>query len=71
MHRRLLLAGALALTAILSAVPAATTAVGTDSTALRNAVTVGGIMAHETALQAIASANPVDGVPTRAAGTPG
>ncbi len=70
-QRRLLLVGALALTAILSAVPAATTAVGSDSTALRNAVTVSGIMAHETALQAIATANPVDGVPTRAAGTPG
>jgi len=71
MNRRLLLVGALALTAILSAVPAATTAVGSDSTALRNAVTVSGIMAHETALQAIATANPVGGVPTRAAGTPG
>jgi hypothetical protein len=44
---------------------------GTDSAALRNAVTVSRIMTHETALQAIASANPVDGVPTRAAGTPG
>ena len=38
-----------------------------DSTALRNAVTVGGILAHEQALQAIANANGG----TRAAGTPG
>jgi Zn-dependent M28 family amino/carboxypeptidase len=71
MHRRFILAGALALTAILSTVPAATTAVGTDTTALRNAVTVSGIMSHETALQQIATQNPVNGVPTRAAGTPG
>ena len=40
---------------------------GVDSTALRNAVTVNGILAHEQALQAIANANGG----TRAAGTPG
>jgi Zn-dependent M28 family amino/carboxypeptidase len=38
-----------------------------DSTALRNAVTVNGILSHEQALQAIANANGG----TRAAGTPG
>jgi len=40
---------------------------GTDTSALRAAVTVGGVLAHEQALQAIANANGG----TRAAGTPG
>ncbi len=40
---------------------------GTDTSALRNAVTVDGILAHERAFQAIANANGG----TRAAGTPG
>ena len=40
---------------------------GTDTSALRAAVTVGGILAHEQAFQAIADANGG----TRAAGTPG
>ncbi len=40
---------------------------GTDTSALRAAVTVGGILAHENAFQAIADANGG----TRAAGTPG
>ena len=40
---------------------------GTDTTALRNAVTVNGILTHENAFQAIADANGG----TRAAGTPG
>ena len=40
---------------------------GTDTSALRNAVTVDGIVAHERAFQAIADANGG----TRAAGTPG
>ena len=43
------------------------TAVGPDTTALRNAVTVAGVMEHEQALQAIANANGG----TRASGTPG
>jgi Zn-dependent M28 family amino/carboxypeptidase len=47
--------------------PLSSTAVGTDTTALRNAVTVAGIMEHEAALQAIADANGG----TRASGTPG
>ena len=40
---------------------------GTDTSALRDAVTVDGILAHEDAFQAIANANGG----TRAAGTPG
>src|SRR6187551_3840411 len=48
-----------------SAASAAPTA--TDTSALRNAVTVNGILKHEKALQQIANAN--DG--TRASGTPG
>jgi Zn-dependent M28 family amino/carboxypeptidase len=47
--------------------PLSSTATGTDTSALRNAVTVGGIMAHQTALQNIANANGG----TRASGTPG
>lgn len=60
-----------ALVAALVAVPAATTAVGTDTSRLRDAVTVSGIKAHEKAFQKIANQNKVDGVPTRASGTPG
>jgi Zn-dependent M28 family amino/carboxypeptidase len=47
--------------------PLSSTAVGPDTTALRNAVTVAGIMEHEAELQAIANANGG----TRASGTPG
>jgi Zn-dependent M28 family amino/carboxypeptidase len=47
--------------------PLSSTAPPTDSTSLRNAVTVAGIMEHQTALQAIADAND----DTRASGTPG
>ena len=68
MHKRFLIAAAFALVAILSAVPAATTAVGTDTKKLRDAVTVAGIMGHEQALQAIAERATAA---TRAAGTPG
>jgi Zn-dependent M28 family amino/carboxypeptidase len=57
---------AAALTALVLA-PLSSTAVGTDTTALRNAVTVDGVMEHEAALQAIADANG----DTRASGTPG
>ena len=56
---------ATALLAAASIAPA--TSAGTDSTALRTAVTVEGIMEHERALQAIADAN--DG--NRASGTSG
>ncbi|HXV56906.1 MAG TPA: M28 family peptidase [Gaiellaceae bacterium] len=47
--------------------PLSSTAVGTDTTALRNAVTVAGVMEHEAELQAIANANGG----TRASGTSG
>jgi len=47
--------------------PLSSTATPTDSTALRNAVTVAGIMEHQSAFQAIADAND----DTRASGTPG
>ena len=56
-----------ALIAVVVSVSPATPAVGTDSSALRNAVTVGGILVHENALQNIANANGG----TRASGTPG
>ncbi|HZC28179.1 MAG TPA: M28 family peptidase, partial [Gaiellaceae bacterium] len=53
----------------------ASAATPTDSAALRDAVKVGddktGIKRHLKQLQVIADANPVDGVPTRATGTPG
>ena len=60
----LLLATAIAALAL---PPLSSTAVGPDTTELRNAVTVTGVMAHEQALQAIANANGG----TRASGTPG
>ena len=65
MPRKLLL---LAAAVIALALPTlSSTAVGPDTTALRNAVTVAGVMEHEQALQAIANANGG----TRASGTPG
>jgi Zn-dependent M28 family amino/carboxypeptidase len=67
MKRRLAVTAALSLVALLVAVPAATTAAGPDTSQLRNAVTVDGVMAHEQALQNIANANGG----TRASGTPG
>jgi Zn-dependent M28 family amino/carboxypeptidase len=63
--RKLLLLAAAALALALPTL--SSTAVGPDTTALRNAVTVAGIMEHEAALQAIANANGG----TRASGTPG
>jgi Zn-dependent M28 family amino/carboxypeptidase len=63
--RKLLLLAAAALALALPTL--SSTAVGPDTTALRNAVTVAGIMEHEQALQAIANANGG----TRASGTPG
>jgi Zn-dependent M28 family amino/carboxypeptidase len=47
MHKRWQLAAALALAATLAAIPAATSAVPADSTALRQTVTTTGIMEHE------------------------
>ncbi len=64
--RFLVLAG-LVFAAVTFVVPAANTAGGTDTSALRNAVTVDGVMAHEQAFQEIANQN--DG--TRASGTSG
>jgi hypothetical protein len=61
------IAFALALVMAFGAVGVASAAVPTDSKALRDAVTVGGIMKHEKAFQKIANDN--DG--TRASGTPG
>jgi Zn-dependent M28 family amino/carboxypeptidase len=63
--RKLLLLAAAAVALVLPTL--SSTAVGPDTTALRNAVTVAGIMEHEQALQAIANANGG----TRASGTPG
>jgi Zn-dependent M28 family amino/carboxypeptidase len=61
------IAFALALVMALGAVGAASAAVKTDTQALRDAVTVEGIMEHEEAFQAIADANG----DTRASGTDG
>ena len=58
---------ALALAIALVAAPTVSAAPPTDTSALRDAVTVGGILEHENALQAIADAN--NG--TRASGTSG
>ena len=54
-------------TALLATAPAAFGATPADTTALRNAVSTTGIMQHQTAFQAIATANDN----TRASGTPG
>ncbi len=67
MHRRFLFPVVLVLAALLVAVPAATPAGGTDTSALRSAVTVSGIMAHENAFQQIANRNGG----TRVASSPG
>ncbi len=65
-HLRWLLLAAFVVTA-LGAASVARTAVGADTSELRDAVAVSGVMTHQNALQAIADAN--NG--TRAAGTPG
>jgi hypothetical protein len=44
---------------------------GTDTSALREAVTVDGITQHQAVLESIANANPFEGIPTGATGTPG
>ena len=65
-------AAALAALAAVIAVPSATTAVGTDSTALRNAVTVGAIKAHNAQFQTFANASTAEfGHPTRVDGSVG
>src|SRR3954470_15835814 len=60
------LAAAVAVTGSLVVAGAATAAPPIDSSPLRNAVTVAGIMEHQAALEAIANANEFEGVPTRA-----
>ena len=65
-HLRWLLLAAFVVTA-LGAASVARTAVGADTSELRDAVAVSGVMTHQNALPAIADAN--NG--TRAAGTPG
>jgi Zn-dependent M28 family amino/carboxypeptidase len=64
---KLVLALVLALLVAFGVVGIAIAAVPTDTTALRNAVTVGGIMAHEEEFQNIADSNGG----TRVSGTPG
>src|SRR5215203_284119 len=68
--RRSLVCGLAAATSFLIAGPA-TAAPPTDTEPLRDAVAVSGIREHLSALNAIANANPFEGVPTRATGTPG
>ena len=51
--------------------PAASAAVAVDTSQIRAAVTPEGAMEHLHNLQNIATANPTDGVPTRATGTVG
>ena len=67
MRRVLIATAAAALVGALAVVQSAPSATPADSSALRAAVTAPGILAHEQALQAIASANGG----TRASGTPG
>jgi Zn-dependent M28 family amino/carboxypeptidase len=69
--KRFVLGATLAVLVALATAPITSTAVGTDTSKLRQAVTVNGILAHERAFQKIADQNQVDGVPTRASGTPG
>ena len=64
-------AAAVAVLVLLAVAPLASAAPPTDTSALRNAVTVVGIMGHQAALEAIANENIFEGVPTRATGTPG
>ena len=64
--RTVLAASAIAAIAAAAAIPA-TAAAGTDTSALRAAVTLDGVRAHQAALQAIADTNGG----TRASGTPG
>ena len=65
------LAAAVAVAGSLAVAGAATAAPPIDSSPLRDAVTVDGIMEHQAALEAIANANPTEGIPTRATGTAG
>ena len=64
-------AGAAAVFVLLAVASVASAAPPTDTSALRNAVTVSGIEEHQAALEAIANDNIFEGIPTRATGTPG
>ncbi len=64
-------AAAVAILVLLAVASLASAAPPTDTSALRNATTVDGIMGHQAALEAIANENIFEGVPTRATGTPG
>jgi len=65
------LAVAVAFVAALAFAGPASAAPQVDTSALRDAVTVGGITEHMAALEEIANDNVFEGVPTRATGTPG
>jgi len=71
MKNRFAFGAALVLFAALAIAPITSSAPPTDTSQLRQAVTVNGIMAHERAFQRIADQNIFNGVPTRASGTPG
>jgi Zn-dependent M28 family amino/carboxypeptidase len=72
MHKRWFLAAALVLAAILTAVPAATSAVPANSTALRQAVTTTGILKHEQKFNGFAQDSVAAfGHPTRVDGSVG
>jgi Zn-dependent M28 family amino/carboxypeptidase len=71
MRKHLSLACALAVAGSLLITSPASAASNINTEPLRDAVTVDGIREHLEALQAIADANPFEGVPTRATGTPG
>lgn len=64
-------AAAVAVASSIAVAGAATAAPPTDTSQLRDAVTVAGIMEHQAALEQIANANVFEGIPTRATGTPG
>jgi Zn-dependent M28 family amino/carboxypeptidase len=71
MLRNRLLVGAFVVATATAVATPAVAAPALDTSVLRNAVTVEGITEHMAALEAIANANPFEGVPTRATGTPG
>ena len=64
-------AGAAAVLVMLAVASVASAATPTDTSRLRNAVTVAGIEQHQAVLEQIANSNIFEGVPTRATGTPG
>ncbi|HEU4909282.1 MAG TPA: hypothetical protein VFT17_10480, partial [Propionibacteriaceae bacterium] len=71
MRKRASFACALAVASSLLITSPAAAASNINTEPLRDAVTVNGIREHLSALNDIAKANPFEGVPTRATGTPG